>query len=206
MIRRFHSPARERARGQGLVEFAMLVPLFMLLLLGLLEFGFVFDQTMTISYATREGARSASAFASGNSTTLPCADVDKNIIAAVQRVLDADGSRVDLTRISEIRIYRAQTNGTPFTGPANNNIWTYNASGTTMVDGQALSFSKASGTWDACTRDSSWTNGVAPDSIGIAIQYSYPFVTPLGVALNLAGSGGGLPISDRTVMALNPGD
>ncbi len=206
MIRRRRDARHEGARGQGLVEFAMLVPLFMLLLLGLLEFGFVFDQTMTISYATREGARSASAFASGNTTTLPCADVDKNIVAAVQRVLAADGSRVDLARVSEIRIYRAQANGTPYTGTGNNNIWSYDDNGGPTVDGAALDFSFASGTWSACTRDSSWTNGVAPDSIGVSIQYSYPFVTPLGVALNLAGSGGGLPISDRTVMALNPGD
>ncbi len=96
--------------------------------------------------------------------------------------------------------------GRPYTGTANNNIWSYNDNGGPTVDGAALDFSFASGTWNACTRDSSWTNGVAPDSIGIAIEYSYPFVTPLGVALNLAGSGGGLPISDRTVMALNPGD
>jgi hypothetical protein len=206
VIRMRRDPRREGARGQGLVEFAMLVPLFMLLLLGMLEFGFVFDQTMTISYATREGARSASAFASGNGTTLPCADVDKNIIAAVQRVLAADGSRIDLSRVSEIRIYRAQTDGTPFTGTSNNNIWSYNAGGGPTVDGTALDFSFASGSWSACTRDSSWTSGAAPDSIGVAVEYSYPFVTPLGMVINAAGNGTGLPISDRTVMALNPGD
>jgi Flp pilus assembly protein TadG len=189
-----------------MVEFAMLVPIFMLLLLGLLEFGFVFDQTMTISYATREGARSAAAFASGNTTTLLCADVDKNIVAAVQRVLSADGSRIDMARVSEIRIYRAQTDGTPFTGTSNNNIWSYNPGGGPTVDGTALDFSRASGTWDACTRDSSWTNGAAPDSVGVSLQYSYPFVTPLGIVINAAGNGAGLPISDRTVMALNPGD
>ena len=53
--------ARRRDRGarsgQALVEFALIVPLFLLLLLGLLEFGFIFDHAMTVSYATREGAR-----------------------------------------------------------------------------------------------------------------------------------------------------
>ena len=42
---------------------------------------------MTISYATREGARSGAAFAQGNGTTMVCGDVDKSIVAAVQRVL-----------------------------------------------------------------------------------------------------------------------
>ncbi len=56
------------ARGQGLVEFAMLVPIFMLLLLGMLEFGFAFDQNLTLEYATREGARVGSALANGGGT------------------------------------------------------------------------------------------------------------------------------------------
>ena len=50
----------------------MLVPVFLLILLGLLEFGFVFDHAMTINYATREGARSGAAFAPGNTTTMIC--------------------------------------------------------------------------------------------------------------------------------------
>ena len=65
--RRAASPAAPQ-RGQGLVEFAMLVPVFVLLLLGMLEFGFVFDHTMTLGYATREGARSGAAFGGGNTT------------------------------------------------------------------------------------------------------------------------------------------
>ena len=123
-LRRRPPGDRTSERGQGLVEFAIIVPVFMLLLLGMLEFGFIFDQTMQISYATREGARSGSAFASGNSTTMICnttVDVDKNIIAAVQRVLKAPGSRVVPSQIQEIRIFRSDANGdrpgTSTTGP-----------------------------------------------------------------------------------------
>ena len=47
----------------------MIVPTFLLMLLGLLEFGFLFDQAMTINYATREGARSGAAFAAGQLAT-----------------------------------------------------------------------------------------------------------------------------------------
>ena len=43
--------------GQGMVEFALVVPVFMLLLLGMLEFGFLLNHNMTIAYASREGAR-----------------------------------------------------------------------------------------------------------------------------------------------------
>lgn len=206
-LRRRGTPERDASRGQGLVEFAMIVPVFMLLLLGLLEFGFVFDQTMTISYATREGARSGAAFANGNATTMICTtsvDIDKNVIAAVQRVLEAPGSQVDPAQVSEIRIYLATASGTQSGGTFNR--WTYSPGSGPVVDGAALDFSQVQNNWDACARDNTWNGSNAPDSLGVSIQYNYQFVTPLAAILGFFGPPGGntLPISDRTVMALNP--
>jgi Flp pilus assembly protein TadG len=196
---------RESTRGQGLVEFAMAVPVFLLLLLGILEFGFIFDQTMTVSYATREGARNGAAFANGNATTMPCTsseDVDKYIVAAVQRILEAPGSRVAVARVDEIRIYNASSSGTQIGGQAN--IWTPGSG--PVVDGVALKFNDTSNNWNACARDNTWTGSAAPDSLGVSIQYRYEFVTPLAGIASFFGPGGTttLSISDRTVMALNP--
>ena len=192
-------------RGQGLVEFSMAVPAFLLLILGMLEFGFVFDQTMTISYATREGARSGAAFANGNLTTMVCTtseDIDKFIVAAVQRVLDAPGSRVAVARVDEVRIYNANSSGAQIGAQAN--IWTPGAG--PVVDGVALKFNDTTTAWNACARDNTWTGSAAPDSIGVAIRYRYEFVTPLAAIASFFGPGGTttLPISDQTVMALNP--
>jgi hypothetical protein len=200
---------RRRARGQGLVEFAMIVPVFMLILVGLLEFGFIFDHAMTLNYATREGARSGAAFASGNDSTMICAtseDVDKHIVAAVQRVMDAPGSQVDPSRVAEIRIYRAGSSGAQIGGQAN--VWAYDQGGGPSVDGANLDFSAASTAWNACTRDNSWSGGVAPDSIGISVRYTYEFVTPLAAIIGFFGPSGAatIQIDDRTVMALNPTD
>jgi hypothetical protein len=199
--------SRADERGQGLVEFAMIVPVFMLLLLALLEFGFVFDHTMTISYATREGARSGAAFANGNDTTMICTtsvDVDKNVIAAVERVLQAPGSQVVPARVSEIRIYNANASGTQI--GSDYNLWTYSAGSGPVVDGAALDFIQVQNNWNACTRDNTWNGSNAPQSIGVSVQYQYHFVTPLAAILGFFGPPGGttLPISDRTVMALNP--
>jgi Flp pilus assembly protein TadG len=184
-------------RGQGLVEFAMLVPVFMLLLLGLLEFGFVFDHTMTVSYATREGARSGAAFAQGNAS-IPCANIDQNIIAAVQRVLTAPGSLVDRLNVASITIYKAQADGTPVANASN--VWTNDGAGNFQAPGTGSNSNAVQ--WNACSR----INGVTPDSLGVAIVYNYKFVTPLSAALGFFGppGGAGLTIRDRTVMALNP--
>lgn len=195
---------RGRERGQGLVEFAMLVPVFLLLLLGLLEFGFIFDQTMTLNYATREGARSGAAFGKGNTTTMPCADVDKNVIAAVQRVLKGPGSRLTLAPSTQIVIYKATAGGT---SNGQENTWAYSAGNGPLVDGQRLDFVPPGVIgWNACGRITNATTLIPPDSVGVSIRYTYRFVTPLAAVMGFFGPNGAssLPISDRTVMALNP--
>ncbi len=44
-------------KGQSLVEFALLIPLLILILMAIIEFGFIFNAYITISNASREGAR-----------------------------------------------------------------------------------------------------------------------------------------------------
>lgn len=48
---------RERSRGQALVEFAIIVPIFLLMLFALLDFGRVVYAQQTITQDAREGAR-----------------------------------------------------------------------------------------------------------------------------------------------------
>jgi len=48
---------RRRGRGQSLVEFAVVLPVFLLILAGLLDFGLGLYSQMTIINAAREGAR-----------------------------------------------------------------------------------------------------------------------------------------------------
>jgi Flp pilus assembly protein TadG len=50
---------RRRSRGQALVEFALVFPIFFLILAGLLDFGFLLYSRITLINATREGARIA---------------------------------------------------------------------------------------------------------------------------------------------------
>ncbi len=46
-------------RGQSIVEFALVVPVLLALLIGIMEFGWLAKNTMTLSSAAREGARAA---------------------------------------------------------------------------------------------------------------------------------------------------
>ena len=198
------SPMRRRGRatgptgrqGQSLVEYAATVPVFLLILLGLLEFGFAFSHHLTMEYASREGARVGSALANGTDA-FPCANVDDQVVAAVQRVLVAAGSQIDLDQINEIRIYQAN-NADGNEGSAAN-IWRRGNGPTIPGESQPLKFARASGNWSACSR----LNGANPDSIGVSVSYTYRFVTPLASLMRLSGAGQ-LTMTDRTVMALNP--
>jgi Flp pilus assembly protein TadG len=50
---------RKRRAGQSLVEFALVVPLLLVLLLGIMEYGWFMRNQLTVSNAAREGARYA---------------------------------------------------------------------------------------------------------------------------------------------------
>lgn len=199
--RRVIDRGEHRARsGQALVEFAVALPVFVLLLFGMLEFGFAFNHHLTLEYATREGARTGAALANLGGGT-PCAsstvDADAEIIAAVQRVLTSNGAPVAIGQVTRIRIYKALTDNSGDPNPSYINTWIPGAS----THGSLSLLFKQSGitNWTVCSRD----NGVSPDSLGVSIDYTYQMTTPLG-ALMRAASYTSIPMTDRTVMALNP--
>jgi TadE-like protein len=206
-VTRLHLPfARRASRAQSLVEFAVALPIFMVLLLGMLEFGFVFTHHLGLEYATREGARMGAALANGTSQ-VPCTDVDNNIIASLQRVVTSPGSQVNAARINSIQIYDADSAGLPIGSAVN--TWIPGSDGT-VVDGSNLMWKVSSVGWNACTagarkNGSGYVGGATPntDSIGVSVNYTYNFVTPLGGLLHMFGAGQ-LTLSDRTTMALNP--
>lgn len=49
---------KQSERGAAAVEFALLVPILIMLLLGIMEFGRAYNVQVTLTHAAREGARS----------------------------------------------------------------------------------------------------------------------------------------------------
>ncbi|MGZ6296388.1 MAG: TadE/TadG family type IV pilus assembly protein [Candidatus Limnocylindrales bacterium] len=201
----------ERSRGQSLVEFAVLVPVFMLILIGMLEFGLMFNHNLTLQYATREGARVGSALANGLDSSGAQAvfcpapaganDPDCYIMAAVQRILESNGSPIRMANIGQVRIYSADAAGNQIGSTVD--VWTYSPGGGPVVDGRALDFARSgSNGWPAGSRN----NGVNPDSIGVSISYTYTYQTPLASVMRLFGGPAAATqaMTDKTVMALNP--
>jgi Flp pilus assembly protein TadG len=81
---------RPRAEGQSLVEFSLvLAPLF-LILLGIIQFGFIFNSYITLTNATREGAREGSIYVYLESQTKAVNDAARNadILATVENSMN----------------------------------------------------------------------------------------------------------------------
>jgi len=73
--------------GQSLVETALVLPLLLLLLMGIIDFGLLFNSYLVVSKASREGARHA-----------VTGDTDAQIRAAVCSAASAlDLARMDIT-------------------------------------------------------------------------------------------------------------
>jgi TadE-like protein len=207
------------ARGQSLVEFTLIIPVFLLILFGMIEFGFVFTHDLTVEYATREGARAGSALDNGGGT-LGCGagqspnwtTVDPLVIAAVERVLQSPGSQIVISHVSQIVIYSADNSGQPIAGTSD--VWTYSPGAGPIPQGSTnhLNFvdskydpvpANNTDAWKACSRSNASPN---IDSIGVSLTYTYTFQTPLAsIARFFGGAGSGtLTLTDKTVMQLNP--
>jgi Flp pilus assembly protein TadG len=73
---------RRRESGATVVEMAIIAPVFLLVLLGLIEFSLIFFATLTMQYAVREGAR----FAVTGQTTLNAATASQRYTAVIQNI------------------------------------------------------------------------------------------------------------------------
>jgi hypothetical protein len=79
--------SERRNRGQGFVEFALILPVLLLIMLGIIEFGYVFTAYSGMFNAAREGARHA--------VTNP-KDVSGIVASTQEKVFLADPSSVDV--------------------------------------------------------------------------------------------------------------
>lgn len=99
--------ARDRERGATLIEAAIAFPLMILMIVGIIEIGMAFKDFLTVSAASREGARIAAL--AGSNDQADCA-----VVIGIADLV----SPGDLDRIDRIEIYKA-AEGTGVQGATN---------------------------------------------------------------------------------------
>ena len=186
-------------RGQTLVEFALVFPLFFTLVLGLIEFGFVFNATLSVNYAARDAALAAAE--AGNLNGADCV-----ILKAVD---SAVGSPSDDGRIVQIEIYQSNPNGGMIGSPT---VYTrfggLNAAPCANVDGSSVAYVQSANGYPELSRCNilAGCDPIDPadsvDNVAVRITYTHSWVTPLR---NFIGGGpGGLSFDRSSVMRMEP--
>lgn len=79
-----HSKSKEkREEGQAMVEFALVLPVFLLILCGIIDFGWLFYNQLSLNNACREGARYAVVNTAEGASTQAIENHIKNLTTSV---------------------------------------------------------------------------------------------------------------------------
>jgi Flp pilus assembly protein TadG len=190
MIRLLHRTIlrRPNSKGQALVEFAFVFPLFMVLLVAVVEYGFLMNATLASSYATRDASLIGAE--AGNRSGADC--------AILKKIEDDINGPSDPANITTVQIYWAD----PVTGAIKGGfVNTYTRSVgpplSCTVGGVTFTLPYATPTigYPETSRCNVISGAGCPlgqtglDTIGVQITYIYQWHTPLKSLLGFAGSG-----------------
>ena len=154
------SGKRTRTRGQTLTEFALVVPVLLVLIMGVLDGALLMFSVGTARYASAEGSRVAATL--GN-----VANTDSQVVTTIRQTVGS----TQLFTVNEIDIYKLNQdgNGNLTQDLANTNKY--------ALDGTSLNGTP----WPASSRNVG--NGTS-DFIGVTVNYTYTwkagFFAPLG--------------------------
>jgi Flp pilus assembly protein TadG len=208
-VRRVHKGGahHREQRGSVVVEFALLAPLIFLILFGIIEFGFVLKDSLTLTYMTRAGARAG---ADAGNASNPSADYQ--ILNALKGASGSLGSQ-----IQGVIIFKAT--GTSSTLPTGCTIGSAGVSGECNVY-SATQISELQSNYNnqlsaypnsfGCANSSSWdyqwcpgtrivsqsgNNGAGPDYLGVYVVAHHS---------NITGFFHSMTLTDTSVFQLEP--
>jgi Flp pilus assembly protein TadG len=171
-----------RARGQSLVEFALIVTPLFLVLLGIIQFGFIFNTYVTLTNATREAARTGSIYIYDSS-------LDSNPVTA--KALN------DLARNETIKDQlKASMNLLSKVAPQFTVGSTWSQSGTTFTNGDlTVTYVVPTGITDSDPRTG--------EQITVQARYHQDLIIPLIANLLPRDAGDRLVLTGEVTMVIN---
>lgn len=175
---------RKRQRGQSLVEFALVIPLFLLLFVALIEFAMVLNAVLAINFASREASLIGAE--AGNAGEADCV-----ILAAVETAV---GPPAAPSQITGVRIYQANRAGTVMPGRVNAYVRTGETT-CTYPDGAVVRvpYSRVGGAGypetSRCNVLAGCGSSTTVDQIGVEVTYQYSWRTPMYTLLGWSSAG-----------------
>jgi Flp pilus assembly protein TadG len=184
------STKRGRGRGQTLVEFALVFPLFILLMMTVIEFSFAFNASLSIAFASRDAALIAAE--AGDSKNSDC--------VIITSVLNDVGPPADRAQISSIEIYWSDQNGGYKNGdsslaqiyvadPGNPTTCSYPVGPDIVVPFRQTANGYADSTRCNIVAGCGGAHTPSVDTIGVRVNYTYTWKTPMRSLIGLASNG-----------------
>ncbi len=194
-------------RGVSAVEFAIVLPVLMLLTVGMLEFALVMRDWMSVSTSVRVGARTAATGAGAGCFNPPSGSptcIAPVLAQAASDAMEKAGYGMAKNSIEYIMVFKANNKGFP--GATNNTTMPTKAQcGTSPYvncvtyvwdpaqNGGAGGFVYSSGSWNSKTINACLPT---PDQVGVFMKVNHPYMTKM--------FGATISLSDRAVMRFEP--
>jgi len=184
---------RARESGAVAVEFALIVPVLLLMVIGMLEFSLVMRDWLAVASAASAGGRIAvtgAASGDGCPTTVCTPTFAQAAVDAIQTA----GNVMPTENIQEIWVYKANLAG--FAGSATSQATSACTSNCVRFTWSAPAkkfVAQPGGTWDSTTINACLN---ATDSLGIYINAAHPMVTKM--------FGLTFPIRENAVLKFEP--
>lgn len=152
-------PRRRRQRGQSIVEFALVLPIMLLVLLGIVDLARVYTTMMNVESAAREAADFGTTLGAVHWSP---ADKDSTVAEMQRRACVASGNLPDYT----------DPDNDPATGCTNPS---FDYCLTTSVGGPCLPFDSAAGCEDPIREP--------PCSVTVTLTYDFHLFTPVSIGI-----------------------
>jgi hypothetical protein len=166
-------------RGVSAVEAAIVVPVFLLLVVGIIEFGLAFKDQLAVTSAVRAGARIASA-----EPRISTFATD----AASQ--VAKEGGALDMSDVESLWVYKADASGHPL---GSGGSFSSCADSCVQFSWSGSQFVQTSGSWLSASQDACQGE---QDSVGVYLLFKHQSVTSTFFSY--------LGLQSYTVMRLEP--
>lgn len=166
-------------RGVTAVEAALITPIFMLVIIAIIEYGLVFKDQLAVTSAVRAGARIASA-------EPRAATFATDAAAQVAR----EGSALDLSHAQALWVYQADASGHPVGAGGSFSSCSTNCD---VFKWTGSSFAQVSGSWNPLSQDACEGE---QDSVGVYLSFDHSSVTQIFFRT--------MTLSSYTVMRFEP--
>lgn len=123
--RRFLRVLRREQDGQSLVEFSLILTPLLFLLLGIIQFGFVFNAYITVSTAAREAAREGSIYVYDRTISQSANDAARNARIRTSLLASLNGLAKTAPNLTNTTTWSSATAGTTTTYTNGDIVVTY---------------------------------------------------------------------------------